>query len=190
MCCSLRFHAALRWHVWYHHGCGPVVVFSSSHSRLSPPPLNVSCPAVQLLCECGRFSVCVCVCVCGRGMTHYHRALSMRDGCETKVPLPIIQHCLMRSPGHGAGVTRCVCRIWTCGSGHMHGHTLYMSDSSVANETEWGSTVNTTCRLLGVDGCVCAQEHLHLKINMCRHTFPSACVNQTDLLILRFPLRN
>lgn len=57
-------------------------------------------------CEWG--SLCACVCVQNDSLSLCPK---QRDSCETRVPLPIIQHCLMRSLDYRAGMTLHICQI-------------------------------------------------------------------------------
>lgn len=107
---SSYFYTVARWHISYHHVYGSVVVVvvsPSSHSLYFPPLLNVNYPAVQLL----DVGVCQFVCVCVLEVWLSTLCPEQVDNCETQVPLPIIQRCLMRSQGHGAGMTLHICRI-------------------------------------------------------------------------------
>lgn len=92
---SFRFHADT---FWRHRVCTSAV-----RLQLSSPLFSTTTAKCQQ--PCSPAAGCLCASLCVREMSHYHFAQSDLTGSETQVPLPIIQHCLMRSRGHGAGVT-------------------------------------------------------------------------------------
>lgn len=125
--CLLCFHSAVHWHVWYHHGCSAVVVFSSSRSLLFPSAAKCQLPCSPAAVWVWEF-LWVCVWVRDDSLSLRPK---QRDSCETWVPLPIIQHCLMRSQGYGAGVTP------SC-----------LSDLNLQEGTHAHTPTHTTCFLI------------------------------------------
>lgn len=178
-CCA---PTAVRWRVWYHHGCSSVVV--SFIRRFFHPLLNVSYPAVQRLWEF------LWMCVWLRDDSLSLRP-KQRDSRETWVPLPIIQHCLMRSAGYRVGVTPNICQIWTCKSAHTDTLCFLICQMRVGSIPlphicKWGLTINTPHRL---STCwwwsVCTFRNSRVSKN--EHVLLHFCVNLIDLLNIIFP---